>query len=218
MTAAATTSRVWRGTRPIYGLGDLVARFLGVLLLPLYTAYLSPADYGQDRDTRRRVGRAARPPPPGRLGGLLPLLLRLPRPGATGRSSGRRSGSRWRRRPSRSCSASSFAEPLCAPPPARRRARSRSRGGRRALGAAQLHAAHGRLSGRGALARLLVATLATCLVTIAATVLLVVVLERGPLGALIGVFAGTLLVYCRPARPASGPTSASSSTGRCCVR
>jgi O-antigen/teichoic acid export membrane protein len=31
----------------VYGLGDLVARFVGVLLLPLYTAYLSPSDYGK---------------------------------------------------------------------------------------------------------------------------------------------------------------------------
>jgi O-antigen/teichoic acid export membrane protein len=30
----------------IYGLGSIVARVLGVLLLPLYTHYLSPSDYG----------------------------------------------------------------------------------------------------------------------------------------------------------------------------
>src|ERR671933_1163273 len=30
----------------IYGLGSIVARILGVLLLPLYTRYLTPADYG----------------------------------------------------------------------------------------------------------------------------------------------------------------------------
>jgi O-antigen/teichoic acid export membrane protein len=30
----------------IYGLGSIVARILGVLLLPLYTRYLSPTDYG----------------------------------------------------------------------------------------------------------------------------------------------------------------------------
>src|SRR5438270_7184207 len=30
----------------IYGLGSIVARVLGVLLLPLYTRYLSPTDYG----------------------------------------------------------------------------------------------------------------------------------------------------------------------------
>ena len=31
----------------IYGLGGLVSRILAVLLLPLYTRYLSPSDYGQ---------------------------------------------------------------------------------------------------------------------------------------------------------------------------
>src|SRR4029450_4176287 len=30
----------------VYGLGSIVARVLGVLLLPLYTRYLSPSDYG----------------------------------------------------------------------------------------------------------------------------------------------------------------------------
>src|SRR5439155_17933542 len=30
----------------IYGLGSIVARVPGVLLLPLYTRYLSPSDYG----------------------------------------------------------------------------------------------------------------------------------------------------------------------------
>ncbi|HEX6664848.1 MAG TPA: oligosaccharide flippase family protein, partial [Gaiellaceae bacterium] len=30
----------------VYGLGSIVARILGVLLLPLYTRYLSPGDYG----------------------------------------------------------------------------------------------------------------------------------------------------------------------------
>src|SRR6266542_3543982 len=31
----------------IYGLGGLVSRILAVLLLPLYTAYLTGADYGR---------------------------------------------------------------------------------------------------------------------------------------------------------------------------
>src|SRR5262245_4899090 len=30
----------------IYGLGGLVSRFIAILLLPLYTRYLTPADYG----------------------------------------------------------------------------------------------------------------------------------------------------------------------------
>src|ERR687896_1484606 len=31
----------------VYGLGGLVSRILAVLLLPLYTRYLSPSDYGK---------------------------------------------------------------------------------------------------------------------------------------------------------------------------
>ena len=31
----------------IYGLGGLVSRILAVLLLPLYTRYLTPSDYGK---------------------------------------------------------------------------------------------------------------------------------------------------------------------------
>ena len=31
----------------IYGLGGLVSRILAVLLLPLYTSYLTPADFGR---------------------------------------------------------------------------------------------------------------------------------------------------------------------------
>lgn len=30
----------------IYGLGQILSRFMGFLLLPLFTAYLSPKDYG----------------------------------------------------------------------------------------------------------------------------------------------------------------------------
>ena len=55
------------------------------------------------------------------------------------------------------------------------------------------------------------------LVTIAATVLLVVVLDEGPLGVLIGTFAGTLAVYA-VLLVRGAPTSASSSTGRCCAQ
>src|SRR5437867_901313 len=31
----------------IYGIGGLVSRFLAVILLPLYTSYVSPGDYGR---------------------------------------------------------------------------------------------------------------------------------------------------------------------------
>jgi Membrane protein involved in the export of O-antigen and teichoic acid len=44
----------------IYGVGGLVSRFLAVLLLPLYTHYLSPADYGAIATLDRRLGRGDR--------------------------------------------------------------------------------------------------------------------------------------------------------------
>ncbi len=31
----------------VYGLGGIVSRLLAVLLLPLYTSYLTPGDYGR---------------------------------------------------------------------------------------------------------------------------------------------------------------------------
>jgi O-antigen/teichoic acid export membrane protein len=31
----------------IYGIGGLVSRFLAVLMLPVYTSYVSPGDYGR---------------------------------------------------------------------------------------------------------------------------------------------------------------------------
>ena len=46
MTVTPHLTRLARHSA-VYGLGDFVARFLGVLLLPLYTAYLTPTDYGQ---------------------------------------------------------------------------------------------------------------------------------------------------------------------------
>ena len=66
----------------IYGLGGLVSRILAVLLLPLYTRYLDPADFGADRVARRADGRARDDPAARDLERLLPLLLRLARPGA----------------------------------------------------------------------------------------------------------------------------------------
>ena len=79
----------------IYGLGGLVSRILAVLLLPLYTHYLSPSDYGQIEtlvalDHRAHDRAAVRD-----LDGVLPLLLRRrpTRPRAAS-SSARRSGSR----------------------------------------------------------------------------------------------------------------------------
>ena len=45
MTLARQITRLVRHSA-VYGLGGLVSRILAVLLLPLYTHYLSKADYG----------------------------------------------------------------------------------------------------------------------------------------------------------------------------
>ena len=59
----------------IYGLGGLVSRILAVLLLPLYTHYLSPSDYGQI-ETLIRSSRCSRSSSGSASQRLLPLLLR----------------------------------------------------------------------------------------------------------------------------------------------
>jgi O-antigen/teichoic acid export membrane protein len=46
MTLAAELKRLGKHSA-VYGLGGLVSRILAVLLLPLYTRYLSPSDYGK---------------------------------------------------------------------------------------------------------------------------------------------------------------------------
>ena len=45
MTLAARMLELARHSA-VYGFGSLVSRFIAVLLLPVYTRYLSPADYG----------------------------------------------------------------------------------------------------------------------------------------------------------------------------
>ena len=63
----------------IYGLGGLVSRILAVFLLPLYTRYLSPSDYGEVETLDRPHHRARDPAPARDLERVLPLLLRLAR-------------------------------------------------------------------------------------------------------------------------------------------
>ena len=45
MSLAAELKRLGRHSL-VYGIGGLVSRILAVLLLPLYTHYLTPANYG----------------------------------------------------------------------------------------------------------------------------------------------------------------------------
>ena len=59
-----------------------------------------------------------------------------------------------------------------------------------------------------------IASLANVAVTIGITILLVVVLDQGPLGVLVGNFSGTLIVYAVLARPTDERSSGSSSIAR----
>ena len=138
----------------IYGLGGLVSRILAVLLLPLYTHYLSTSDYGQVETLDRARHRAHDRAPVRDLVGVLPLLLRRRRPRRPparaahvvlvhdddGDARARRA--RRVRDPDRRVAV-------------RRRGRCEPRPGERgrALGAAELHAADEPLPGRGALGR-----------------------------------------------------------------
>ena len=86
----------------IYGLGGLIQRIVAVLLLPLYTRYLDPSDYGAievSSPSRRSSS------PSCAQGSRAPSSASTSRPRTNrgGRPwSGRRSGSRWARRRSRS--------------------------------------------------------------------------------------------------------------------
>ena len=61
------------------------------------------------------------------------------------------------------------------------------------------------------------ASLANILLTIGATLLLVVALDQGPIGVIVGNFTGTLLVYAASSATAAS-SSDSSSTAACCAR
>ena len=195
MTVTPYLTRLARHSA-VYGLGDFVARFLGVLLLPLYTAYLTPTDYGQIEIL---------------VAGSAVLLVLLRRGVSEGffrfyfdsTDPGHRTTvvrtTFW----FTMATATTvlvlglvFAEPL---------ARLLQLGGEPDLVRAAVLGLWAQLNytqlmvvyrAEERAVAFSVATLATVIVTITATVLLVVVLEEGALGALVGSFAGTLLVYC----------------------
>lgn len=194
MTAPHALARLTRHSA-IYGLGDLVARLLGVLLLPLYTAYLSPAGYGK---IEILVAASA----------VLLVVLRR------GVSEGffrfyfdstdlihRRTVVRttfWFTMATATVAlvlATVFADPLShalqlGDEPGLVRAAAIGLWAQ--MNYTQLTVV---LRAEERSVQFVIATLANVLITIAATVLLVVVLDQGPLGALVGVFIGTLAVY-----------------------
>lgn len=180
----------------VYGVGDFVARFLGILLLPVYTAYLTPSDYGQIEILV--AGSAV----------LLVLLRRGVSEGffrfyfdatdAAHRTTVVRTTFWFTMATATAVLVLGliFAEPL---------ARLLQLGDEPGLVRAAVLGLWAQLNytqlmvvyrAEERAVAFSIATLATVITTIAATVLLVVVLEEGALGALVGTFAGTLLVYC----------------------
>jgi O-antigen/teichoic acid export membrane protein len=194
VTAPHSLRRLTRHSA-IYGLGDLVARLLGILLLPLYTAYLSPADYGK---IELLVAASA----------VLLVVLRrgvsegffrfyFDSPDASHRRTVIRT-TFWFTMTTATVAlvlATAFAGPLShalqlGDEPDLVRAAAVGLWAQ--MNYTQLTVV---LRAEERSFQFVIATLANVLVTIAVTVLLVVVLDQGPLGALVGVFAGTLAVY-----------------------
>ncbi len=180
----------------IYGLGGLVSRILAVLLLPLYTRYLSPADYGKVETLialTTVVGIVLRM---GISSALLPLLLRLDRAreppprsphvvlvhddhghDRDGRGIALRSQIAdvlFGTTDNANLVAASFVGLWCG------------------MNWEQLTSLF-RVEERSV--AFVIASLANILITIGATLVLVVVLDKGPLGVIVGTFTGTLAVY-----------------------
>lgn len=195
MSVAPHLARLARHSA-VYGLGDFVARFLAILLLPLYTAYLTPADYGQ---IEILVAASAV---------LLVILRRGVSEGffrfyfdaadAAQRTTVVRT-TFWFTMTTATAAlvlGLVFAEPL---------AQLLQLGDQPDLVRAAVLGLWAQLNFTQLMVvyraeerpvAFTVVNLATVVVTVAATVLLVVVLEEGALGALVATFAGTLVVYC----------------------
>jgi O-antigen/teichoic acid export membrane protein len=180
----------------IYGLGSIVARVLGVLLLPLYTRYLSPTDYGL---IETLVALAA----------VLTALIAQAMKSAFFRF--------YFDSPERprqlvvvrtafwyvmaASTAMLITGIVLAQPISWVLFHTRSHGGLVIAAFIGLWAAMNyeqmtslfRVEQRST--AYVIATLANVAITIAATVLLVVVFHKGPLGVLVGNFTGTLVVY-----------------------
>ncbi|HEU0336686.1 MAG TPA: oligosaccharide flippase family protein [Gaiellaceae bacterium] len=195
MTLGAQLSRLGRHSL-VYGLGGLVSRILAVLLLPLYTHYLTPADYGRIETLVAAVT-------------VLTIILRLGISSAFFRfwfdakdDGGRRTVLRtsfWFTMGASTAgllAGVALAEPisdlLFGDPGDADLVRAAFVLLWAQMNYEQLTAVF-RVEERST--AFVLASLANVLVTVGATVLLVVVLEKGPLGVLVGNFSGTLVVY-----------------------
>jgi O-antigen/teichoic acid export membrane protein len=195
VTLGAQLSRLGRHSL-VYGLGGLVSRILAVLLLPLYTHYLTPADYGRIETLVAAVT-------------VLTIILRLGISSAFFRfwfdakdDGGRRTVLRtsfWFTMGASTAgllAGVALAEPisdlLFGDPGDADLVRAAFVLLWAQMNYEQLTAVF-RVEERST--AFVLASLANVLVTVGATVLLVVVLEQGPLGVLVGNFSGTLVVY-----------------------
>ena len=180
----------------IYGLGGLVSRILAVLLLPLYTHYLSPADYGQIETLVALVT-------------VLTIVLRFGISSAFFRfyfdsddPAGRRLVLRtsfWFTMAMATLGlvlvvalAAPISELLFDTSEAADLVRASAVALWAQMNYEQLTSLF-RVEERSV--AFVLASLTNVALTVAATVLLVVVLDRGPLGVIVGNFTGTLLVY-----------------------
>ena len=181
----------------IYGVGGLIQRLVAVLLLPLYTRFLSPSDYGAIEA----------------LVALTAVIFALLRAGIQSsffRFYFRAETDRERLTVVRTsfwftmgaatialAAGELFAPQISHVPLRLGRAHGpRPRRLRRPLGDDELRPADGALPRRGALGELLDRRASrTSPLTIGITILLVVVLDQGPLGVIVGNFSGTLAVY-----------------------
>jgi O-antigen/teichoic acid export membrane protein len=180
----------------IYGLGGIVSRILAVLLLPLYTSYLSPADYGR---IETLVAGAA----------VLVIVLRMGISSAFFRFYFDSNDRAHRLLVVRTSFWFTIATATAGLVAVALLAESISS----LLFGTGAHADLVRAAAVGVWAQMnyeqltslfrveersvafVLASLANIVITVAATVLLVVVLDKGPLGVLIGNFTGTLCVY-----------------------
>lgn len=180
----------------IYGLGGLVSRILAVLLLPLYTHYLSPADYGQIETLVALVT-------------VLTIILRFGISSAFFRFYFDADDPASRRVVLRTsfwftmamatvglalvvALAAPISQLLFDDTGAADLVRASAVALWAQMNYEQLTALF-RVEERSV--AFVLASLTNILLTVGATVLLVVVLDRGPLGVIVGNFTGTLLVY-----------------------
>ena len=180
----------------IYGLGGLVSRILAVLLLPLYTRYLTTSDYGQIETLIALVT-------------VLTIVLQFGIGSAFFRfyfdaddHDGRRLVLRtsfWFTMTMATLGlvmvcvlATPIAEGLFGDPGAANLVRASGVALWAQMNYAQLTNLF-RVEERSV--AFVLASLTNILVTVGATILLVVVLDEGPLGVIVGNFTGTLLVY-----------------------